>query len=93
MQSKTITPPPGNEITCKADIYGCEMPENMPVSITLHPDNDGSGLYVRIRHADSSPLAGLDLTHDQAERLKNALEWALVNAHAKRIKANMPGGE
>ena len=87
MQTDNIMPPAGNPTECTVNVYGCEMPEDMAAIIQLFTDNDGCGLYVRIRQADESPLAGLDLTIEQAERLKSALEWALVNAHARRVKA------
>lgn len=76
-------------IQCTASFYGCEPPEDMQAaSITLHPDNDGNGLYVRIRDdGDASPMAGLDLTIGQAERLVEALKWALADAHVKRVTA------
>lgn len=57
-----------------------------PATITLHPDRDGTGLYVSIRDTvKDCPAVGLTLTPDQAERLKSALEWALVTAHARRV--------
>ena len=83
MQNHTSNTPP---IECTINMYGCNAPLDVPAVISIHPDTDCNGLYLSVRSpADNAPLAGFDLTPDQALQLATDLLNALTDIHLKAM--------